>query len=101
MIRLPEKLKLNTLVMSDPLTKETAVQYQYPPKAQRFKVFIDRLSDAPAASNRESALALLKRIMGEVEDECVGVDVPYSDKMHVYGFCRSKRRHRRMPVCKT
>ena len=57
-----------------------------PSKADRFKAFIDRLDLANGATDRESALALMKRIMTEVEDELVGPNALFSDKMHVYGW---------------
>lgn len=56
------------------------------PKAQRFNEFIIRLRAAPAAINREDALALMKRLMQETEDELVGADAPYNNKMHAYGW---------------
>jgi len=55
-------------------------------KAHRFDLFLERLSAAPPAADREDALGLLKQTMDAVENEAVGVDAPFGDKMHVYGW---------------
>jgi hypothetical protein len=46
------------------------------PRKERFELFLQRLEGADPADSAESALALLRRILNEVEDEHSGV--PYN-----------------------
>lgn len=58
-------------------------------RADRFAIFLARLKKARPAQGREDALALMTRIMDEVEDELSGLDRNnYGERMHVYGFQR-------------
>jgi hypothetical protein len=42
-------------------------------RKERFELFLQRLEEANAADSAESALALLRRVLKEVEDEHSGV----------------------------
>lgn len=56
-------------------------------RADRFNIFLSRLEKATPARSRDDALALMSRIMDEVEDEFSGLDRSnYGERMHVYGF---------------
>ncbi len=43
------------------------------PKAERLKLFLDRLESLPACATAEEALAVLGRVLNAVEDEYSGV----------------------------
>lgn len=56
-------------------------------KRERMRIFFERLKAAEPATSRDDALALMKRIMDQVEDEFSGL--PWSNfgqRMHIYGF---------------
>jgi len=56
-------------------------------KNERFSIFINRLRSADPARSRDEALALMKQIMNEVEDEFSGLPRSnFADRMHIYGF---------------
>ena len=42
-------------------------------KAQRLKIVLERLQDAPPATDAAAAMAIMNRILNEVEDEFSGV----------------------------
>lgn len=47
---------------------------------ERLEKFYERLRDAPASSSRTEALALIARILNEVEDEMSGI--PYNPRVY-------------------
>lgn len=56
-------------------------------KSERFAIFIRKLTEAPPAGSRDTALALLQRVMDAVEDEHSGKDkTNYTERMHIWGW---------------
>lgn len=55
----------------------------YPTKGERFKMFIDSLETADPATDRNSALELMTRVMKEIEGQ---FDLPSHETMKVFPF---------------
>ena len=56
-------------------------------KHERFDIFLSRLATAAPANSRDAALALMSRIMDEVEEEFSDADrSSFGERMRVWGW---------------
>lgn len=77
------KFGLSPIAKECEFLQEFCMSKQYPKKNLRIAKFFDELTSAEPATDRDSALSLMKKVMNRSEDR---YDLPHYERMNVFPF---------------